>query len=59
MHICYVAGIFRYLDFVHMYTGVFKNAFFPPLVSNKIPIRTNHMKTQTQDNKTTAYTHKH
>lgn len=56
MHICYVAGIFSYLDFFHTYTSIFKKVFFPPLVSNKIPIRTNRTKTQTQDNKTTAIT---
>lgn len=27
MHICYVAGIFRYLDFVHTYTFIFKALF--------------------------------
>lgn len=27
MHICYVAGIFRYLDFVHTYTFTFKALF--------------------------------
>lgn len=32
MHIYYVSGIFRYLDFVHTYTGIFKNTFFPPPV---------------------------
>lgn len=27
MHICYVAGIFSYLDFVHTYTFIFKTLF--------------------------------